>query len=447
MRLLVVGAGQVGRTVAESLARDHEVVVMDLDPERLDRVRSQTDVMTYDGDGTSIEDLKNVNTEDVDTVVASTNDDQTNILICNTARALNSSVQTIARVKETGFLQSWQHSHRAFNVSFMVGADHLTALDIFRVSGLRSARDVELFCRGQIEMAEFDIPPESSIVGQTVREADRFEGLTFAAVFTGDTMEVVRGNTTIRAEDRLLVIGLPEHVQEFGRALDGTSNGEEASRIVILGGGEIGRQTAKLLQKRGVEPKLVEQNSERAEFLAKDLPGTLVLEEDATDPEFLKSEGITRTQLLVAALRPDERNLLTSLLGKQLGAERVVSVVHDQKYESLFEQSGIDVVVNPRREVIEEILQYIRGPDVEKIAFVEHHQGEVIEIELRAESSLVGRPLKKSMDDFPKSMVIGAISRKNNIITPRGDTVPEAGDHVVLFADTEELDEVLDSIW
>jgi trk system potassium uptake protein TrkA len=188
MKLLIVGAGQVGRTVAKSLAADHEVVAMDTDPERLDKLRSNTDVMIYEGDGTSIEDLKQVNAGEMDTIVASTDDDQTNIMICSTARALNQSIQTIARVKQTAYLQSWQHSNRAFNVSFMVGADQLTAQDIFRVSGLQTARDVEFFSRGRIEMAEFDVPEDCFLVGREIQEVDTVSGLTFAAAFSVESI-------------------------------------------------------------------------------------------------------------------------------------------------------------------------------------------------------------------------------------------------------------------
>jgi trk system potassium uptake protein TrkA len=447
MKFLIVGAGQVGRSVAESLAAEHEIVVMDFDSERLDDVRSRIDAMTTEGDGTNLEALQEINADEFDTVVASTGNDQTNILVCNTVRALNPSIRTIARVEKTAYFQSWRHSPRAFNVSFMVGEDYLTAMDIYRVSGLPSARNVELFAGGGIEMAEFPVSEETALAGRSVREIDRYEGLTFAAVVTEDTMEIARGNTTVPADSRLVVIGRPRSVRKFGKQVSGQSEQSPIERVMILGGGEIGRQTAEFLLDRNIEPKLVESDPERAEFLAKDLPETLVLNDDAMDPDFLRQEGIPRIDLLISAMHPDERNLLTSTIGRQLGAERILSVVHDQKYKSYFENADVDVVVNPREAVIEEILQYIRGPNVEKIAFVEHHQGEVLEVVLPEESPLVDRPLKESMAEFPDQLVIGALSRNGRIIIPRGDTVPEAGDHVVLFAKTEAIDEVLETLW
>lgn len=444
MKAVIIGAGQVGRAVADALAAEHDVIVVDYNPERLERVRFESDVMTVEGNGIDLSVLETAGVRSADLTVGAASDDRTNILICNTAKALSAETFTVARVAETEYLATWSHLRTAFNVDVMVGADYLTARTVVEVAGLRAAREVELFAGGQVEMAEFDIPVGSPLVGRRVRNLDLPERINLVALFQGDRMEIVRGETRLRSRARLVVIGPTEDVQQFGAVITRPAAGEAPRRVMILGGGEIGFQTARLLEERGVEPRLVEWDAERARFLAENLPNTLVLQSDATDPDFLEREGITDADVVVAALTPDERNLLASLLSKKRSAARVVAVVHEAQYESVFEASGIDVTVNPRREVIEEILRHTRKRALQKIAFVEHHRGEVIEVELSAGSPLAGRPLQDAIGEMPRELVIGAVTRDGQVLVPRGNTTLQPGDHLVVFVDAKVLDEALE---
>ncbi len=446
MKVVVIGVGQVGRSVAHALAQDHQVVAVDKNPERLDSLRAEADVLTYEGNGAKLDVLQTAGVQDADLVIGSTSDDRSNILICSTARALHGDAFTIARVAETEYLATWSQLREAFNVDFMVGADHLTARSIVEVAGLPTARDVEYFGQGRVVMAEFTIPEGSPIAGKTVQTLDLSDAVNLVAVFDDDSMEIVRGSTRLKADTRLLVIGRPSQVERFGSRLVPKTQLKETRHVMILGGGEIGYQTARLLEQRGLQPSLVERDPDRAQELAQELPDTLVLQNDATDPDFLRREGVSDADLVVSALTPDERNLLASVLSRELGANKVLSVVHNGAYESVFTCSGIDAIVNPRREVIEEILRHTRDRDVEKITFVEHERGEVVEIELDAESLLVGRPLQEAVDEVPHNFVLGAVVRDEDVLTPRGQSVLQAGDHVVMFVDAEVADEVLEAI-
>ena len=446
MKVVIIGVGQVGRSVAHALAEDHEVIAVDKDPDRLETIRAETDVLTFEGNGARIDVLKSAEIQDADLVIGSTSDDRSNILICSTARALNDDAFTIARVTETEYLATWSQLREAFNVDFMVGADHLTARSIVEVAGLPTARDVEYFGQGRVVMAEFTIPEQSPIADETVQSLQLNDGVTLVAVFDDEKMRVVRGTTRLRTGIRLLVIGRPTQVEQFGGKLAPRTQLKQTRSVLILGGGEIGYQTARLLERRGQEPRLVEQDPDRAQALARELPDTLVLQSDATDPQFLRRENVHDADLVVSALTPDERNLLASVLSRELGANKVLSVVHRGVYESVFTCSGVDATVNPRREVIEEILRHTRKRGVEKLTFVENDRGEVIEVELSADSPLVGRPLSETAGEIPHNFVVGAVLRGETVITPRGNTVLEAGDHLVLFVDAEGADEVLEAI-
>ncbi len=446
MKVVVIGVGQVGSSVAHALAEEHEVVAVDKNPDRLESVRSETDVLTYEGNGARVDVLKSAGIQDADLVIGSTSDDRSNILICSTARALNKGTFTIARVAETEYLTTWSQLREAFNVDFMVGADHLTARNIVEVVGLPTARNVEHFGEGRVVMAEFTIPEASPVADKTVQELRLSDGVNLVAVFDDEHMEVVRGATCLRPGIRLLVIGRPSQVEHFAGTLTPKARVREARQIMILGGGEIGYQTARMLEQRDLQPRLVEKDPDRAHALAQELPDTLVLQNDATDPKFLRREGVADADLVVSALTPDERNLLTSTLSRDLGAGRVVSVVHRDVYESVFTSSGIDTTVNPRREVIEEILRHTRVRGIEKITFVERDRGEVVEVELTEESPLVGRPLEEAAESVPHNFVLGAVIRDGQVLIPRGNTVLKARDHLVLFVETDVSAEVLEAL-
>ncbi|WP_226481399.1 Trk system potassium transporter TrkA [Natrinema amylolyticum] len=441
MRVIVVGAGEVGSNIAASLDDDHHVIVIDTDPDRVEAVTYSHDVLAIRGDGTSIETLREAGIAEADLVIASTDVDETNIVVCGAAKAVGDPF-TIARVKKTNLLRTWEQSKGAFGVDFMVCTDLQTAETIVRIASLPGAHDVESFAGGLVQMAEFEVGPDSPIAGETVSEADRFESLTFAALLRDDDIVIPQGETLIRAGDAIVVIGSRESVRAFAGSLTPEPTLEDANEIVIVGGTEIGYQTARLFEEEGLEPRLVERDPERARELAEKLPETLVLESDATDIDFLVREHVDESDIVVAALENDEKNLLVSLLAKRIGVERTIGLVESGEYVDLFETVGIDVGVNPRLVTSEEITRFTREQRTENVAMLESDRAEVLEIEVDADSVLFERRIQDAMADLPNGVVVGAISRAGELITPRGETVIEGGDHVVVFVDTTVLDEV-----
>jgi len=439
VRIVIVGAGQVGSSIAESLADSHQVVVVDLDGDRVESLQYNVDVLAVQGDGASLETLFEADVHEADLLIASTDDDETNIVTCGTANTINDDCFTIARVRDTKFLDTWRGSPDAFGVNFMVGTNLLAAETIARVIGLPAARDVETFADGQVHMAELEISEESPVADQTVQEADRFESLTFAAIIRNGDVEIPTGSTRIRVDDDVVVIGSRESVQQFATAV--APDVEGARNVLVVGGSDIGYHTARLLGERGLKPRLIERDPDRAREIAEDLPETTVLESDATDREFLERENIDDVETIVAALDNDEKNLLAGLLAKRLGVDRAVAIVEDGEYVPLFEAVGIDVAVNPREATAEEITRFTRARRAENVALIEHDKAEVLEIEVNADSVLVDRPISESVQDLPPGVVIGAITRDGRFIIPRGDTVVREDDHVVCFLDASVIDE------
>jgi trk system potassium uptake protein TrkA len=436
--VIVVGAGQVGSTIAAGLADSHEVVVIDVDRERVESLTYSLDVLAVEGDGASLDTLEEAGIDEADMLIASTDEDETNIVTCGTAKTASDAF-TIARVKSTNFLHTWQRAEGAFGVDHMVGTNLLTAQEVVRVIGLPAARDVDAFADGSVRMAEFEISADSPIADQTVQEADRFESLTFAAVLRDDAVVVPTGNTVIEPGNDVVVIGSPESVREFAASVAPEADG--VTDVLVVGGSDIGYHIARLLERQGLKPRLIERDPERARELAEELTKTTVMESDATDREFLERENIDEVDAVVAALDSDEKSMLSGLLAKRLGAERAITIVDDGSYVKLFEEVGIDVAVNPREATAEEITRFTREQQAENVAIIESDRAEVVEIEVDAESVLADRPIRESVAELPDGVVIGAITRNGDLVKPRGDTVIRPDDHVVVFVDADAIEE------
>ncbi|MEZ3116901.1 Trk system potassium transporter TrkA [Halobaculum sp. MBLA0147] len=447
MHVIVVGAGQVGSSIAASLADTHDVVVIDRDGERVDALTYDIDVLAIEGDGADLETLREANVGEADLLIASTDDDETNVVVCGTAK-VESEAFTIARVKRPQYLATWEHAvdagNEAFGVDFMVCSDLLAAQTIVEVMGVPTAEDVKSFGDGLCRMAEFKVPAGSAVAEQTVSEADRFPGLTFAAIIRGEEVIVPRGETLIQPEDDLVVIGRPEEVEAFGADLaPDQTNPEE---IVIFGGSEIGYQTARLFCEQGLCPRLVEQDETRARWLAEQLPEATVMHHDATDQEFLERENIGSADVVVAALDTDQGNLLATLLAKRLGADRAAAVVDNGQFTDLFETVGVDVAISPRRVTAEEITRFTRTNYAETVSIIEDDRAEILELEVSADSAVVGERVRDLAVELPQSVVIGSITRDGELLIPRGDTEIRAGDHLVVFVEADDVDAVTEAL-
>jgi trk system potassium uptake protein TrkA len=445
VRVIVVGAGQVGESIAADLADDHEVVIVERDPDRVEELTYALDVLAVQGDGASLATLEEVDVERADMVIASTDVDETNIVACSTVAAVSDAF-TVARVKQTGYLETWRRSQHAFGVQLMVCTNLLAAEEIVRVVGLPAARDVEPFAGGRVQMAEFEVVEDCQIAGRTVREADVFDALTFVGLFRDEAVVIPRGDTVIGAGDRVVVVGPPATVRQFAGSVSSEESQRTVEDAVVVGGSEIGVNVAEMLSNRGLDVRVVEHDRDRARQIAEDLPNVVVLESDATDPAFLERERVGDADVVVSALASDERNLLASLLAKRVGVSRAIAVVDAYRYIDVFETVGVDVAVSPRRVVAEEIARLTREGGAENVAILEDNRAEVMEFEVNRDSPIQGRPIRESVQDLPDDVVIGAITRDDDLVAPRGDTVVEAGDHLVVFTTTEAADRLTTSV-
>jgi trk system potassium uptake protein TrkA len=441
MRVVIIGAGRVGTSTAASLEQEHDVVVVDIDAARAEQLQYELDVLTLAGNGVDIDVLEEAGVADADLFIACTSDDRVNLVACSTAKTLGDPF-TIARTKAVEYLRTWERNNDAFGADLLLCTDLLTAENIVRVIGLPSAIDTDSFADGLVQMAEFEIGPESPVANQTIAEADRFESLTFTGLFRDGELLLPKGATRIEPGDRAVVVGSPESVQSFARDIAPDRTPDSADDIVIVGGSEIGFHTARLLEERSLEPRLIETESQRARFLAEELPDTLVMEHDATDMDFLSREHVDEADVVVASLDSDEKNLLVSVLAKRLGVDRVIAVVNATEYVTLFEEVGIDVAINPRKVTAEEIIRFTYESVAKNLSFLEDDKAEVLELEPGPVSKLAGTQIRDLDDKISGQFVIGAITRNGSLITPRGNVTLEAGDNIVIFVETAEVSQL-----
>lgn len=445
MKVVIIGAGEVGQSIAEGLCGRHDVTVVERDESLVDELNYALDVLAIAGDGTVLETLEEAGVESADMFLAATDDDETNIVACSTAKAVSEAF-TVARIKDSKYLRTWEHAETAFGIDLMVATNLLAAEAIARVAALPTARDADFFAGGMVQMAEFDICEGSPIAASTVEQADRYDSLTFAAILRNGEVEIARGDSRIGTGDRVVVIGSSQSVHEFARDIVPEEKRKGASEVVIAGGSEIGYHVARLLNEQGLSTRLVEQDERRARELAEALPETMVMHSDAMDVGFLQREYVGDADLLVSALESDEKNLLESLLTRELGIERAISVIDKPAYIDLFETVGVDVAINPRSVVAEEITRFTQSGKTENIAFIEADKAEVLEVEVDEDSVLAGRRIEESIGDLPRGVVIGAITRDGQMVIPRGETVIQTGDHVIAFVDFDVIDETTEKL-
>ncbi len=432
MRVLIIGAGQVGRSIAQELQHDHDVVVIERSPQRLELLRHY-DVLALHGNGASLKMLEQAEAGRADLVIACTDVDEVNIVACAASKQQGAKF-TIARVHDPEYIETWESGR--LGVDFMVCSELLTSETIAELIGVPAAREVHTFAEGRILMAELSVDADSPLVGRPLKALDLPEGSRIVSIIRDGTVRIPTGEDRIRPGDLIVSIGTPEAIAQLNRRASGAA---QAQSVVILGGGRIGYRLALTLERRGLHPKLIESDPQRSRWLAEQLPHTQVFQSDATDLDFLERERIGEADVGVSVLRRDETNLLCALLLKSLGVPRVIVGVSDPNYIRAFERVGVDVAVSARKVVAEEILRFTKSR-IAGMSILEGDRAEVIEVTVSEESPLVGVPLKDA--NFPQGATIGAVVRGREVLIPRGSDALRPGDRVIVFARKDAVPEV-----
>lgn len=434
MKVFIVGAGQVGATVAEALHIEHELTVLDTEPTRLNALAYRFDLATFEGDGTSRRDLIAAGIRDADLIIAATSRDEVNLVAGMFGRREAPRAKTIIRTSETEYIELWRD--RQLDVDFVVCPEYETAHAISRTLGVPAARQTDVFANGQVQIVEFDVESGGGhgIVDLPLREARIPHDSKVASIIRGETMTLPGGDSVIHTGDRIVVIGSPEAARTWGEILAPWES--EVTDVVIFGGGRVGAAIARALVEQRIAVRLIEPNRERARDVAEALPDVRVYNATGLDPEFLERERIGRAQAAIFAMRDDAKNHFAAALARVHGVEFTIAIVHEPIAQKVYEASNVDVTVNPRQVTAEEIVRFARDPRTHQLAMIEGDRFEVLDLTCRPESEYVGKRFR----DMPiRGALIGAVVRGGKAIFPHGDDTLLVGDRVIVFTEAANV--------
>ena len=444
MRVVVLGAGEVGYHLAERLSRENQdVIVIESDPERADFAGQQLDVMTVVGNGASLSVLEKARVKEARLLLAVTSRDEVNLIACLAAKRLGVEY-TVARISSPEYYSRGSVlSREQMGIDLMVNPERECARETFQLLKTPAFTDVSDFADGRVQLIGLKVKEGAPVAGRTIAEL-RAEDLAggyhyvTAAIRRNGATRIPTADSTIEAGDQIYLLAPTNEIPDVP-PLAGYDR-FRLRRVMIAGGSAEGLFLAELLEDNGIECTILDRDRRRCVELAERLPRSLVLHGDATDLELLEMEGVSGIDGFVAATGNDETNLLSSLLAKSVGATNVVSLIHKFEYLQLVPRVGIDASVSPRISAVNAILRYVRRGRVMTVATLSGIDAEAIEFAVHDRSPIAGQALRDV--HFPKQGVVGTIIRGNDIILPRGQDVILPGDDVIVFAMPAAIPEV-----
>jgi trk system potassium uptake protein TrkA len=452
LKIIILGAGQVGSTVAESLVSEaNDITVIDTHPGRLAQLQDRLDLRTVTGNAAHPTVLIRAGIEDADMLVAVTQSDETNLVACKLARRLFNTPTRIARVRATDYLAHPEiFDDDNFAVDLAICPEQILTDYIVKLIEFPESLQVLEFAEGRVSLVAVLAFHGGPLVGQELQEIRRHMphiNTRVAAIFRRNSPIIPEGNTVIEAGDEVFFIAAREHIRDVLRELRRMD--KPVRRVMIGGGGNIGRRLATALEKN-YQVKIIEFNKAGAERLASELNSTLVISGDVTDEELLESENIEEMDMFCAVTNDDENNIMSSLLAKRMGTRRVIALINRSSYVDLVQAGQIDIAISPAQTTIGKLLAHVRRGDCVAVHSLRRGAAEALELIAhgdRKSSKVVGRKVEEI--DLPKGATIAAVVRRrpgteadrgpDEVIIAHHDTIIQADDHVIVFAVNKKI--------
>lgn len=437
MKILILGAGQVGRSVANVLANeDNDITIIDTNSVVLRELREKLDVRTEVGQASYPRVLERAGIEDVDMLIAVTNSDEINMVACQVAQTLYRTPTKIARIRSSHYLEYQQHLFKqdALPIDVLISPEQLVTEHIFRLISHPGALQVLNFADGKLQLVGVKALSGGELVGRPIQEIhEHIPGIkaAVAAVFRKGKSLSDFNNITVEENDEVFFLASPKHIRTIIselRKLD-----KPYKRIILAGGGNIGNRLARMLESARYQVKIIEHDTQRAGKLAERLDKTIVLEGNVADEDLLIEENIEATDVFIALTNDDEANILSSMLAKRLGARRVMGLINRLSYVDLVE-SHIDLAISPQQITIGALLTHVRRGDIVAVHSLRRGAAEAIEVIAHGDaktSRVVGRSIHEIK--MPPGTMIGAIVRGDEIFINDEKTKIESNDHVIIF--------------
>lgn len=437
MNIIILGAGQVGGTLAENLVREsNDVTIVDLSEERLRLLQHRLDIRTVQGFASYPSILIQAGIENADMLIAVTSSDETNLVACQVAYRLFNTPLKLARIRSSYYVEYGESlfSAEAFSVDFCISPENLVTQQVARLIEVPGALQVLDFADSLVRLIAIRSEFGGILVGKTLKslkECIPAFSARVIAIYRGARSIPLTPSTVIDIEDELFIIAPADQMTDVMSSMRKIE--QPCKNVMIAGGGHIGERLAMCLEKK-YNVKVIEQNIGRCHYLAQVLEETTVLEGNTTDKDLLLNENIDYIDVFIAVTNNDEVNIMSCIQAKRMGAKKVMALITRQEYVDLIESTDIDIAISPQQATIGSILAQIRRGDIVNVHSLRRGAAEAIEVVAHGDeetSNVVGRSLTAL--NLPKGVTIGAIVRDKQVILPDPSSVIQANDHIIIF--------------
>lgn len=440
MDILIYGMTELGYLIASGLHQQHNVTLLHDENGNPNEKFTNLDISMIEGGGGDLDILESLEAEKIDLFIACSSLDEANIVACWTIKKL-ANTETICFIGKPSLFNNFSssinnHYQTRYDIDSIIWPEQLLTQDIFRIISVPDALDVEILAGGKAKLFEYRIKEDSGILNKPIMACEFPTDMLIAGISRDGRLFIPNGKTTIRLNDKVFFIGTGPALDRL--AADFFHKKREVQSVSIIGGGSVGLMLSDMLECRGIKVKLIELDAQRCEYLANYLKKTMVFQGDGTDLELLESESIADADACVCITNNDEKNLLCSLLVKQLGSKRIITRVSNLQNYKLFEKVGIDVVVSPKASSLTEVLNRVQVGEIDILALIEGGKGEVIRLTIPESFKEI---MIKDLD-FPVNAIVGVIARGHKVLIPNGDTLLFPGDRLKIFTMKEDSETI-----
>lgn len=442
MRIVIVGAGKLGYSIAELLSQEeYDIVVIDKEEKQLGNIKENLDVLTIAANGSSPITMDNPDVQGADMLIAVTGSDEVNMVCCILAKK-HGIVHTVARIRDMQFMSEAKEYLKAnFDIDLMLNPEYITAMEINRILMVPAALNVEDFAEGRVRLFETKVRRKSPLANIPLKDLDIPKSILAAMIFRDHRMIVPHGDDCLMAHDNVYFVGETGAIENFSKNLV-RSDARKVSRAVIIGAGRAGRFTARELDKQEVQVKIFDTNRERCRLIAAKLSGaSMAINADGTNLELLQSEGVADADVMICLTGDDKLNLLLALMGRHMGVKKTIVKVDRYDYIELMEKVGVDIVLSSRVLAASEVLAFVRRGGIVSVSLLEGAKAEAIEVVVQAGARVSG---KKLMDAaLPRECLVCGYVRGSETFVPNGHTVLEPGDRAIIIVKVKHSKNVL----
>ena len=448
MKIIIVGCGKVGTTLAEQLNREnHDITLIDCDSEALQSISDSTDVMSVTGNGAVYQVQMEAGIKEADLLIATTNSDELNMLCCLIAKKAG-NCHTIARIRNPEYSAEINYTREALNLSLAINPELAAAREIARLLRFPNAIKIELFAKGRTELLKFLIPKDSILDRMKVMDVvSRLKSnVLICAVERGDDVVIPDGNFEMKGGDKISFIAPHAECADFFRKAGIENN--TVNSAMFVGGGKLTVYLAKALADTKIKIKIIEQDEERCRILSELLPHAMIIHGDGSDQKLLLEEGIRQTEAFASLTGFDEENILLSLYAASQSRAKLITKVNKIAFENVINALNLGSVIYPKMLTADIILQYVRamqnsmGSNIETLYKIVADKAEALEFRVRGDSPVLGIPLEKLRTR--NNLLVACINRNGRIIMPRGKDTLEAGDTVIIVTTHTGLNDLKD---